>query len=261
MDTERLIRTLAVDSGQPAVRMGRVWLWAIVVSAVVAAVVFHAAIGPRPDIAAAAETLRFLFKFVVTLVLLATAFAALKALARPGAPVGPALAMLLVAPILLLVAVGVEMMVVPADQLRDQWIGSNSMVCMTFIPLIGIGPLVAFLFALAAWRADAAVARRCGRGPRRRRPRRDLLRRALHRQLAALRRDLVSACHRNARRCGGGRGAHFRPLVNRLRLAPARLRLRSKLDHLPGAFLVRDQHGRRQQLHRADQSVDLLLSA
>ena len=40
------------------------------------------------------------------------------------------------------------MMVVPADQLRDQWIGSNSMVCMTFIPLIGIGPLVAFLFAL-----------------------------------------------------------------------------------------------------------------
>jgi hypothetical protein len=148
MDTERLIRTLAVDSGQPAVRMGRVWLWAIVVSAVVAAVVFHAAIGPRPDIAAAAETLRFLFKFVVTLVLLATAFAALKALARPGAPVGPALAMLLVAPILLLVAVGIEMMVVPADQLRDQWIGSNSMVCMTFIPLIGIGPLVAFLFAL-----------------------------------------------------------------------------------------------------------------
>ena len=148
MDTERLIRTLAVDGGPPAAKMGRVWLWAIVVSAVVAAIVFYAAIGPRPDIAAAAETLRFLFKFVVTLVLLATAFAALKALARPGAPVGPALGMLLVAPILLLVAVGVEMMAVPADQLRDRWIGSNSMVCMTFIPLIGIGPLVAFLFAL-----------------------------------------------------------------------------------------------------------------
>ena len=148
MDTERLIRTLAVDGGQPAAKMGRVWLWAIVVSAVVAAIVFYAAIGPRPDIAAAAETLRFLFKFVVTLVLLVTAFTAVKALARPGAPVGPALGMLLVAPILLLVAIGAEMMAVPADQLRDRWIGSNSMVCMTFIPLIGIGPLVAFLFAL-----------------------------------------------------------------------------------------------------------------
>jgi hypothetical protein len=148
MDTERLIRTLAVDGGRPAARMGRVWLWAIVVSAVVAAIVFYAAIGPRPDIAAAAETLRFLFKFVVTLVLLATAFAALTALASPGAPVGPVLGMLLVAPILLLVAVGVEMTAVPADQLMDRWIGSNSMVCMTFIPLIGIGPLVAFLFAL-----------------------------------------------------------------------------------------------------------------
>ena len=147
MDTERLIQTLAADGGPPAASMSRVWLVATVASIVVAAIVFFIAIGPRPDIAAAAETPRFLFKFVVTLALLATAFAALKSLARPDASIR-SLPMLLVAPGLLLIAVGAEMMAVPADQLRDRWIGSNSLLCMTFIPLIGIGPLVAFLFAV-----------------------------------------------------------------------------------------------------------------
>ena len=89
--------------------------------------IFFMAIGPRPDIAAAAETPRFLFKFVVTLALLATAFAALRALARPGASVRSALPILLVVPGLLLVAVGVELMSVPTDQLRDRWIGTNSL--------------------------------------------------------------------------------------------------------------------------------------
>jgi len=148
MDTERLIRTLAADAGQPAAPMARAWSVALAVSAVLAAIVFFMAIGPRADIAAAAETLRFLFKFVLTLALLATSFAALRALARPGASVGVALPMLLIAPSLLLVSVGAEMMLVPADQLRDRWMGNNALQCLTFIPLIGIGPLAAFLFAL-----------------------------------------------------------------------------------------------------------------
>lgn len=148
MDTERLIRTLAVDAGQSAAPMGRAWSVAAGVSILVAAAVFFTAIGPRSDIAAAAETLRFLFKFVVTLALLATAFVALRVLARPGASARAALPMLLLAPSLLLISVGVEMMLVPADQFRDLWIGTNSLNCLTFIPLIGIGPLAAFLFAL-----------------------------------------------------------------------------------------------------------------
>jgi hypothetical protein len=147
MDTERLIQTLAADS-RSATPMNRVWLGAVMVSVAVAATVFFMAIGPRPDIGAAAETPRFLFKFVVTLALLATAFAALRTLARPDASIRAALPLLFFAPILLLAAVGIEMMLVPADQLMDRWIGSNSMVCLTFIPLIGIGPLAAFLFAL-----------------------------------------------------------------------------------------------------------------
>jgi hypothetical protein len=147
MDTERLIQTLAADS-LSATPMNRVWLGAVVISVAVAAAVFFMAIGPRPDIGAAAETPRFLFKFVVTVALLATAFAALRTLARPDASIRAALPLLFLAPILLLAAVGIEMMLVPADQLRSLWIGTNSLNCLTFIPLIGVGPLAAFLFAL-----------------------------------------------------------------------------------------------------------------
>jgi hypothetical protein len=148
MDTERLIQTLAADGGRPTFSTGRVWLAAILVSIVAAAIVFFLAIGPRSDIAAAAGTVRFLFKFLATLALFATALAVVAALARPGVPARTVLPMLLVAPALLLIAVGVEMMVVPADQFRARWIGDNAMICMTFIPLIGLGPLVAFLLAL-----------------------------------------------------------------------------------------------------------------
>ncbi|MEQ1943752.1 NrsF family protein [Mesorhizobium sp. VNQ89] len=161
MDTEQLIRTLSADAARPALPMARAWSLAAGAAFVVAAAVFFIAIGPRPDIAAAAETPRFLFKFVVTLTLLGTAFLALKSLARPGASVPSVLPMLLLAPALLLVAAGLEMMVVPVDELRQRWIGSNAMLCMTFIPLIGIGPLAAFLVALrhgAATRPELAGA-------------------------------------------------------------------------------------------------------
>jgi hypothetical protein len=148
MDTDRLITTLAADGARPSMPMARAWSLAALAGLGVAAAVFFLAVGPRADIALAAQTPRFLFKFVVTLALFGTAFLVLRALAQPGLPARSVLPMLLVAPALLLIAAGVEMMVGPADQLRQRWIGSNAMLCMTFIPLIGIGPLAAFLFAL-----------------------------------------------------------------------------------------------------------------
>jgi hypothetical protein len=147
MDTESLIRTLAQDKAS-TIPMARTWALAAVVAAIIAAAVFWISIGPRPDIADAAGTVRFLFKFVATLSLFATGLWALAALARPGANAGAVLPALLVAPSLLLIAVGMELMAIPADQIGQRWLGTNSMVCLTFIPLIGIGPLAAFLLAL-----------------------------------------------------------------------------------------------------------------
>lgn len=147
METDRLIRMLAADGATPATPMARVWMLAIFAAAVLAGIAFFAWLGPRPDIVAAAATPRFLFKFVATLALFSTALASLVSLARPGAPARPVL-FLLFAPALLSVAVAVETMLVPADQLGARWVGSNAALCMTFIPLIGLGPLVAFLLAL-----------------------------------------------------------------------------------------------------------------
>jgi hypothetical protein len=147
MDTDRLIRALAAD-GAAVMPMRRVWWTAVLAAVIVAAAVFFLSLGVRPDFAAAAQTPRFLFKFVVTLALLVTALAALKALARPETSLRSALPMLLLAPAMLLAAVAAEMMVVPSNQLESRWLGTNALLCMTFIPLIGIGPLAAFLLAL-----------------------------------------------------------------------------------------------------------------
>ncbi len=97
-------------------------------------------LGPRADIAAAAETPRFLFKFVVTGLMAASAFALLRLLARPGAPVSRAAPFLALAPLLLAVAVVVEFALVPPADYTARLVGTNIAVCLIFIPLIGMRP-------------------------------------------------------------------------------------------------------------------------
>lgn len=148
MDQEHLIRTLALDTRR-AIPMGQAWMLAFGVAVVVAAGVFVTVVGPRPDIAAAAETWRFLYKFLVAIALFLTGLWALPALARPGTLSRAArLAPLLLAPGLLAVALLIEVASMPAGQFGQRLVGSNAALCLTFIPLIGIGPLAAFLLAL-----------------------------------------------------------------------------------------------------------------
>lgn len=146
MDQEQLIRTLALDNRRSA-PMGQAWMLAALSAFIVAAAVFAAVIGPRADIATAAETWRFLYKFLVTAALFVTAFWALADLARPGAS-ARRLAALVLAPALLALAILIELLSVPADQLGARLVGKNVLLCLTFIPLIGLGPLAAFLLAL-----------------------------------------------------------------------------------------------------------------
>lgn len=154
MDTQNLIRTLAVD-GRKGVPMAQAWTMALGAAVVLAALAFFALIGPRPDIALAAETWRFLYKFAVTLALFAAGLWALVALTRPGVASRRRLVALLLAPGLLAAAVLAEVAAIPADQLGPRMVGSNAALCMTFIPLIGIGPLAAFLVALRYGAPDA----------------------------------------------------------------------------------------------------------
>lgn len=146
MKTDALIAALAADNARVAANPDRIWARALPLAVAVATLLFVALLGPRPDIAAAAETVRFLFKFALTGVLAATAFVFLRRIARPDAGWSPHI--LLAAPLLALTAVAIELVALPTDAWATAAIGTNALVCLTYIPLIGIGPLAILVVAL-----------------------------------------------------------------------------------------------------------------
>ncbi len=148
MQTNDLINALKADAEKRVLPLRYAWWVAIVLATIIAAVAFWVLIGPRPDFAAAIHTLRFLFKFILTLAITVVAFMLLRLLSRPGSSIRGAARWLFLIPVLLGAAVAAELFAVPSDQLGIVWWGRNSYVCLTFIPLIGLGPLTIFLAAL-----------------------------------------------------------------------------------------------------------------
>lgn len=148
METGDLIKALSADAGRPAVRFGRLWILAVALAVVVAALVFPMMLRPRADLAVAAETMRFQFKFVMAGVLAVTAVATLVGLSRPERVSGARLALLAAAPALLALAVILEMAVVPEIEWGARLVGRNWLYCMISIPAIGLGPLALFILAL-----------------------------------------------------------------------------------------------------------------
>ncbi|MDX8435358.1 NrsF family protein [Mesorhizobium abyssinicae] len=148
MRTEDLIKALDADVRSKAMPLGFAWRMAVAVAAVVAAAVFWLTIGPRPDLMVAMHTMRFLSKFVFTNALGVSAFGLIRALSSPGAPTARATAWMALAPALVGVAVILELFAVPRAEWGTRLVGSNMMICMAFIPLIGLGPLAVFLWVL-----------------------------------------------------------------------------------------------------------------
>ena len=148
MNTNDLINALALDDHRPVMPFSAIWLAALGLAILVAIIVFFATLGLRPDFVEAARTPRFLFKFVVTISLAATAFGPALALSRPDGTWRKALPYMTIAPILIVIAVLVELFVLPPDIWSARMIGKNSMVCLTYIPLIGLGPLAIFQLVL-----------------------------------------------------------------------------------------------------------------
>jgi hypothetical protein len=146
--TENLINALEADAGRRPLAQRTAWLLALGAAVALAAAVFFATIGPRPDIGHATQTMRFDFKFVYTLALVAAALPVARACARPGSSARRLMPWLLVAPLLLACAVVLELFAVPSSDWIARLIGTNWLYCMTLIPLIGIGPLAVFLAAL-----------------------------------------------------------------------------------------------------------------
>lgn len=148
METGDLIKALSADAGRPAVSFGRLWMLAVGLAVIVAALVFSMILHPRADFADAAGTMRFQFKFVMAGLLALTALSALLALSRPERASSARLALLAAAPAALLLAVLVEMVVVPEVEWGTRLVGRNWLYCMISIPAIGLGPLALFILAL-----------------------------------------------------------------------------------------------------------------
>lgn len=148
MDTNELIKTLAADTRRPGTSLSTVWWGAVALAVAIAAAVFLVTLHPRPDIADAADTPRFLFKFGVMLTLAGGAFGALRALSRPEGNLRRALPLLIVAPALLVAAVVLELLAVPPETWPERMIGTSNVYCLILIMMIGIGPLSILLLAL-----------------------------------------------------------------------------------------------------------------
>jgi len=148
MRTDDLIKALDADARSKAMPLRSAWWLAAGAAALIAAAVFMLTIGPRPDFMAAAHTMRFLSKFVFTGVLAVSAFVLIRALSVPGTATGRAAVGMIAAPLLVIVAVILELFAVPSADWGTRLVGTNMYICMTFIPLIGIGPLAVFLWML-----------------------------------------------------------------------------------------------------------------
>lgn len=146
-DTNELIKVLAADA-RPVTRLSTVWWRAAALAVAVAAAIFLATLGPRPDIAAAAGSVRFLSKFVVMLTLVGGAFGALRALSRPEGNLREALPLLIAGPALLVAAVAAELLAVPPETWLERLIGTSNVYCLILIMMLGLGPLSILLLTL-----------------------------------------------------------------------------------------------------------------
>ena len=198
MDTNELIRSLAADHGWRARPVGIVLAIALAVALPFTMMMFMMRLGMRPDFMAATANPFFVLKFVVTLALVFASVVLAARLVRPGADIRKA-AWLLGIPVLLLAGGIAADAVVMTSPWTKRLIGTNSLICLSAIPALSLPLLIAALIGLrhgAATRPmlTGAVAGLLAGGNRR-----DVLRLALHRRLAAVRRHLVQ------HRAGGGR--------------------------------------------------------
>lgn len=147
MRTEELITDLAADL-TPRWSLRSLYGAGLAIGVSVAAAMFFVSLGVRPDIHHAAGTVRFLFKFVVTLSLAMAAFGLLLPLSRPGADPGVWRWLLAVVPGLLLVAVLAELVSTPAFAWQTRLVGTNALLCLAAIPALSTGPLVCLIACL-----------------------------------------------------------------------------------------------------------------
>jgi len=145
MKTDDLIASLAADA--PVQRpLRRLFAAATVLGAIGAFILFMLTLGPREDMDYALRTVRFDLKCAIMLLFAVTAFLVARDMTRPEVIRSPLRPLLWAAPALLLLAVIVELVVVPQDQWMPRLVGHNMMYCTTMIPVFALVPLALMLW-------------------------------------------------------------------------------------------------------------------
>lgn len=146
MKTDDLIARLAADPEPRRLAPGPALALAVLAAGVAVALAFFALVGPRPDFVAALQTWRFDHKFVVTL---AVAVSSLLVLREALYPEGrPNLWLLLAGPVLLAIAVAIELVSLPPSAWGMAAIGKNATLCLTIVPGLAIAPLIMLVAAI-----------------------------------------------------------------------------------------------------------------
>jgi hypothetical protein len=150
MRTSEFIAALSADPVPEPIRLGRRVVAALVIGLVGSVALYVLLLGPRPDIAAACDTMRFWLKFIDSFAFALPTLLLTLRLARPDAK-PRALALWLIAPFILLAAgVVVELLVVPQGEWLSRLVGSTAMHCTITIPLLAAPVLAALIVALRA---------------------------------------------------------------------------------------------------------------
>jgi len=148
MKTDELIRALSSDLAPPGASIETRFAVAFLPGLLLALVLFAVTLGPRGDLALVASDMRFLFKFVVTLLLALCSALLVWRLVRPGAPARLQIAALTLVPLVLAAGVLAELFVLPTASWCPKLVGSNGLVCVLSIPLFALPMLIAEIFAL-----------------------------------------------------------------------------------------------------------------
>jgi hypothetical protein len=148
MKTDDLIRALTSDLAPPGPSIETRFALAFLPGVLIALALFAVTLGPRPDLALVVGDMRFLFKFVVTLLLALCSALLVWRLVRPGAPARLQIAVLAFVPMVLAAGVLVELIVLPTPSWGSRLVGSNGLVCLLSIPFFALPMLIAEILAL-----------------------------------------------------------------------------------------------------------------
>jgi len=149
MKTDDLIKALAADARSVEPPIAKTLAVAVAAGGLISLACFLWALGVRDDFSQSiVGSVRFVFKFVLTLSVAIPAFLLARGLSRPDFAPGKRLWWLALAPALLLAGILFELSSVPAGDWHARMIGHNAIACLIVIPLLSLAPLAAVLYAL-----------------------------------------------------------------------------------------------------------------